>query len=260
MKMRLLQTLVLLTVLSMSSFAQKEVKDSKLNLSVEYSNRHVWRGQISVDNECIKPGIEYSKSNFTIGAWGLYSTDSSYDEIDLYIGYKIGNFSFMAYDFYMRAAADKTKNFFDYSKEAGIHMFDFTAAYKISNDFPLTIMASAIWAANETNYKNFTDKGDYGELSALSTYLELTYPTKLGHTDIKYVLGGAPGKSRHSRWFDENGRKHYSNGLFYVVNMGINVAHKIKITDQFSLPISAVLTFNPHQEKMFLQFNISLSN
>lgn len=263
--MRLLSVTIFIIALSMNSFAQSEdikknESKSKVNLSVDFSNIHTWRGQMSVDRECIKPCVEYNNNNFTIGAWGLYATDNSYEEVDLYIGYKLGQFNFMFYDFYMRAAGDKNKNFFDYSKEAGIHMFDFTVAYTISKNLPLTIMGSATWAANEASFRNFTNEGPYGELDEFSTYIELSYPTELGNTNIKYILGGAPGKSRHARWFDENGRKHYSDGIFYVVNMGVNISHKIKITDNFSLPISAGLTFNPHQEKMFLQFNISLSN
>lgn len=246
--------LVLFLASSLTSFAQ-EVQ-SKLNLGAEFSNIHVWRGQISVDSECIKPSIEYNKSNFTIGAWGLYTTDNSYAEIDLYLAYKMGNWSFMAYDFYMPS---KAKRFFDYSKESNIHMFDFTATYKISDKFPLSAMLAATYSKKENNM-NKEEIAKMGELSALSTYLELSYPTKLGNTDIKYLLAVAPGNSRYSRYFDEEGNKHYSDGAIYLTNIGLDIAHKIKITDTFSLPISAVLTFNPHQEKMYLQFNISLSN
>ncbi len=259
----------LLLATSFSSYAQEENKEDKgkLNLAVDFSNRHVWRGQMSLDQECIKPTIEYVNKNFTIGAWGLYATDSSYDEIDLYIGYKIGNLSFMAYDFYMRPFSDKNKSLFDYSKEAGIHMLDFTATYSFDGNFPLSIMAAASWAANESNYsyKPTTDAADdktlaLGELDAVSMYLELSYPMQVGSTKVKYVLGMAPGKSRHARWFDEQGRKHYSEGAFYLTNIGLHLADQIQITDKFALPISGGLTFNPHQEKLLLQFNITLSN
>jgi hypothetical protein len=223
---------------------------------------------MSLDVECIKPSIQFTKSNFTIGAWGLFSIDSSYDEVDIYVGYKVGKWNFMFYDFYMYPQGSENKSIFDYSKEAGLHMLDFTASYTVSKEFPLTIMGAAMWAAFESNYSYMptaaseikNNKMPIGELDALSTYLEFSYPSKIGKTNVSYILGMAPGGSRHSRWFDESGRKHYSDGLLYITNLGLSASHIIKVSDTFSLPISATLTFNPHQEVMFLQFNVSLSN
>ena len=257
MKKRLLGIIVLIIIAQLNSFSQN--RESKFNLNVDFSNRHTWRGGLTLGTACIKPSIEYNVNNFKIGAWGLYALDTSYDEVDIYIGYNIGNFSFMAYDFYMPSAGYKNSNFSDYSQKTGLHMFDFTASYTFSGEYPLTIMGAATYYKPEA-YMSEESIAKQGELSKLSTYLELSYPTKIAGKNISWTLGMAPGKSRYSRLFLDNGDKLYSQNAFYIVNMGLNISDKIKITDKFSLPISAELTYNPHQDKLYLQVNISLNN
>ncbi|MGB5990118.1 MAG: hypothetical protein WBG43_10300 [Marinifilaceae bacterium] len=260
--------LFLLMTTSFHSHAQrnKTNKEIKLNLKLDLSNRHVWRGLLCVDQKCLKPTIEYVRKRFTAGAWSLFTTDNSVDEIDLYLVYKIKNWKFRFCDTYLLGISDKNKSFFDYGKNAGIHIFDFYTTYTLDGSLPLTILAAGSWAANEINYSYFPTKGNddttknIGELRTISWYLELNYPTHLGSTKINYILGMAPGKSKYSNWVNEDGRKHYSDGAFYLTNIGLNLSDKIKITDKFSIPISAELTFNPHQEKIYLQFNIGLNN
>lgn len=260
--------LLLLMTTSFHSHAQEINKhqETKFNLKLDISNRHVWRGMLCVDQKCLKPTIEYVNKRFTIGTWSLFTTDNSVDEIDLYLIYKIRNWKFRFCDTYLLGKSDKNKSFFDYGKNAGIHIFDFYTTYTLNNNFPLSILAAGSWSANEINYSYFPLKGNddktksIGELRAISWYLEFNYPTHIGSTKINYILGMAPGKSKYSNWINKDGRKHYSDGAFYLTNIELNLSDKVKITNKFAIPISAELTFNPHQEKMYLQLNIGLSN
>jgi len=258
MKKNLFAIVILLLTLNFGAFSQEENESSKINFSAEISNRHMWRGGQTADRISIKPNLEYLWNNFTFGAFGIYTFDNSYNEIDLYVGYKVGNFNFVLYDFY--TPNDMSPDFYDYTKSKNVHMLDFTASYTISEDLPLTIMAAGTWSEAEADYNNDANiKGmPTGSLDKISTYIELSYAAKYKDLDITYSLGGAPGHSRYSRTFDENGIKKYWDGAFYIVNMGMKIGKEIQLTDTFSFPLSAGLTFNPHQEKFFFQVNLGI--
>jgi len=128
-KMRLIIVVILLTTLQFGAFTQEQ-KSSSLKWNIDIANRHVWRGGLTVNTACIKPSIEYNRSNFTAGAWSVYSVNNSYQEIDLYLGYSIGRFNVTVYDFYGYSSekfekAEKetsTIDLFDYNNKSKVHL------------------------------------------------------------------------------------------------------------------------------------------
>lgn len=49
---------------------------------------YIWRGQYC-GPAAVQPGISLSAGNFSVGAWGSTSFESSWREFDLYAGYSI---------------------------------------------------------------------------------------------------------------------------------------------------------------------------
>lgn len=235
-KMRLIIVAVLLTTLHLGAFAQDK-KASSLKWNVDFANRHLWRGGLTVKTTCIKPSIEYKNSGFTAGAWSVYATDDSYQEVDLYIGYTIGRFNITVYDYYC-PKADDSSNFFDYNNTSKVHEWDLVAQYKISGNIPLTILASCRFAGN------LDSDGE----ERYSTYFELNYLSKIAGKNIIWTAGMAPGNTS------------YSEDHFNVVNLGMTLKDKIKITDKFSIPVNAGLTMNPLREKLYFTIGFSLGN
>lgn len=253
--MRLINILVLLVLVQLSSYAQNDnKKDSKINWNLDISNRHVWRGGLTLNSFCVKPSANYNNKNLTIGAWSLYSLDNSYNEVDLYIGYKIGDFNITLYDFYCLTSNNKNSDFFDYTKKSNVHMFDLTGSYYFGKEFPLSVMLAATYSNKEAR--------DIEQLNDLSTYIEFNYPTQIVNREITLTLGMAPGRSRYSRFYNKNQENNwnYSQNGLHIVNMGLKMEDKIKINEHFSLPISAAINLNPHQERLYFTFTISLNN
>ncbi len=238
-KMRLIIVL-LLTTLHFGAFAQ-EGRLSSLKWNVDIANRHVWRGGLTVKTACIKPSIEYNRSNFTAGAWSVYSVDNSYQEIDLYLGYSIGRFNLTVYDFYCPKADNTSGDLFDYNHKSKVHYWDVVAQYKISGDIPLTILGACYIAGdiNETTKKEI-----------YSTYFELNYLSKIAGKNVIWAVGMAPGYSSYVKRSND----------FSVINIGMTIKDKIKITESFNLPVTAGLTMNPDQERLYLTLGFSLGN
>jgi hypothetical protein len=74
-----------------------------------------------------------------------------------------------------------------------------------------------------------------------STYLELGYSFSI----LEIFLGAGNGF-------------YTTDGKFNIINLGISVSKDIKITEKFSLPISASFITNPQAEKVHFVFGISL--
>jgi len=82
-----------------------------------------------------------------------------------------------------------------------------------------------------------------------STYFELNYLSKIAGKNVIWTIGMAPGYTSYTT--DNN---------FNVINLGMTLKDKIKITDKFDLPITAGLTMNPHKERLYLTLGFSLGN
>lgn len=244
MKMRLIIVAVFMTALQFGSFAQ-EKKKSSLNWNVDISNRHLFRGGLTVNTPTIKPTLEYSKGGFTAGAWGAYATDGSYQEIDLYLGYSIGRFNVTVYDYYCPSSDNAKGNFFDYNNTSGVHTWDVVAQYKISGDIPLTILASCYFAGN----------CDAEGKERYSTYFELNYLSKIAGKDVIWTAGMAPGNTSYS--VDKDG---IERDDFSIVNLGLKVKDRVKLTDNFKLPVYAGLTLNPLKERLYFTIGINIGN
>jgi len=78
-----------------------------------------------------------------------------------------------------------------------------------------------------------------------SIYTELGYPFKIGETEMKPFIGA--------------GNEIYTtDGEYKVSNFGLSASKAIKITDAFSLGVSASAIFNPDTDDAYLVFVISL--
>ena len=214
--------------------AQKEnsVEESSFSIGADLVNRYIFRGLDFGSSPAIQPSIEYSIGDFAIGAWGSYSFLSTPVgiEADLYASYGLDfGLSLGVTDYYfpgekLMIGADsvispiRTGKYFDYSKS---HFFELNASQSIG-DFYL----AANWGFSNMNNALYFEAG-YG---------------------FKYfdVFVGA-------------GNEVYTtDGNFNVVNVGISASKELKITENYSLPISASVILNPDTEQFHLVFAVSL--
>lgn len=207
------------------------VKSSDLSLSLEIKSRHAWRGGLTTRSWNMQPTIEYSGiKNLTLGAWGCYTVNNEYAEVDLYASYSLGNFNITLYDYFNPMPNEDGKNhhFFNFDENVTGHLIDATIDYSFGC-IPLKLMASTIVYGCDLNSSG---KNNY------STYFEASYDQTLssGQT-ISYFVGGTPHKSMY-----------YNNAN--VVNLGFKVSQDIKI-GSYALPVNGSIVVNPARGNVY---------
>lgn len=220
--------ILLIMILSISTIkAQEEEKlKASFDIGVDFASRYVWRGLEFSDSPAIQPYAEFTSGNFTLGAWASYETGGQVvgQEFDFYAGYSFGAVSlgFTDYAFPVDGISD---GYFQMKNHVGEAIISFDGVEK----FPLSIMLGVNVYNDDAN----------------SVYTEIGYPFTIGETELSAFVGA--------------GNEIYSvDGEFTVTNFGISAAKDIKMTDSFSLGVSASAIFNPDTEDAYLVFLISL--
>ncbi len=226
--------------------AQNDDRKTEINLGVDFMSRYVWRGIDYGRSPSIQPYMSVTLGKIEIGAWGAFTTNGlNIQETDLYVTYSFSDaLSFTVTDyFFTNDSLDDNAYFLLNNGETG-HALEALVCYTLPGNIPFSVTAGTIfYGADKVNFyvgnDLMNDKLNY------STYLELGYSASILEKEIETFMGFAT-----------------SNGLygdgFGIVNLGISVNDKVKITEEFALPISCALTFNPQKQNIFLVFGISI--
>jgi len=216
----------LVAILSISTINAQEETKASFDIGVDFASRYVWRGLEFSDSPAVQPYAEYTSGNFTLGAWASYETGGQVvgQEFDFYAGYSFGAVSlgFTDYAFPVDGLSD---GYFQIKNHVGEATISFDGVEK----FPLSLMLGVNVYNDDAN----------------SVYTEIGYPFTIGETELSAFVGA--------------GNEIYSvDGEFAVTNFGISAGKDIKMTDSFSLGVSASAIFNPDTEDAYLVFVISL--
>lgn len=240
---KLLVSLVVLLMCS-SAFAQDE---SPFSISCDLNSRYVWRGIDFGASPSIQPGVEFSKGNLTIGAWGAYSTNQlAGQELDLYIGYTFADmFSVTVTDYFFPNEFVANDNYFDYGDTTTGHVFEVSASFDGTEKLPLTVLIAAnIYGADA---KRLDANGNV-DGNQFSTYLELGYSFNNLDVFAGFNLTTSDASIGESGFYANNAGP---------INLGATWSKDIAITDKFTLPASLSLITNPMSEKVFMVFGFS---
>jgi len=217
--------LLLITIFTLSNINAQETKAS-FDIGVDFASRYVWRGMEFSDSPVIQPYAEFNSGNFTLGIWASYETGGQVvgQEFDFYASYSIGAVSigFTDYAFPIDGMSD---GYFQMKNHIGEATISFDGVEK----FPLTLMVGLNVYNDDEN----------------SVYTEIGYPFTIGETELSAFVGA--------------GNEIYSlDGDYVLTNFGLSASKDIKITDSFSLGVSASAIFNPDTEDAYLVFILSL--
>lgn len=218
--------LVFVAIFSISTISAQEGSKASFDIGADFASRYVWRGLEFSDSPAIQPYAELSVGNFTAGIWASYETGGQVvgQEFDFYASYAIGAVSlgFTDYAFPVDGISDgyfMAKN----------HIGELTLGFDGVESFPLTAMIGVNVYNDDEN----------------SIYTEIGYPFSIGGTEMSAFIGG--------------GNEIYStDGDYKVTNMGISASKDVKITDSFSLGLTASAIFNPDSDDAYLVFMFSL--
>lgn len=206
-------------------------------------SRYIWRGVDYGNAPSFQPAVTYTAGGFSAGTWAAYSIGSSrtdtvtgaatvFAEHDLWASYGLttdaGTFTLLYTDYYYPSAGLK---YFDFNGTGGAHVLEIGASYAGAESFPLTIAAFY-------NFHNDVDN---------SVYVQASYPFTIEAGTLTAFVAGTPAKST---WYVATDAA--------VINAGITLTRTVKVSETFSLPVTASYIINPHVEQSHLILGISL--
>lgn len=215
-----------------SAIAQDEVEAS---VGADLVSGYEWRGQ-DLGGFSVQPSITVGYKGLSLGAWGSVGLDKEDNkEFDLTLGYSTGGFSASVTDYWSLPYQAEGK-YFQYEAHKTIHVFEAQVGYDFG---PVAVN----WYTNFAGADGSNDDGD----RAYSSYINIAAPFKLGGLDWKAEIGATPWATTF--YADADG--------FAVCNFGVTASKDIKVTDSFTLPAFAKLSFNPASESTYFVFGLS---
>lgn len=226
-----------LVVFSISTTAQ----GISASAGADLVSRYIWRGLEVNKTPNIQPAIAIGAGNLEVGLWGSYALSfepgaSFSSEIDLYASYgistKAGDISLMVTDYYFPDAGIPL----GYADDGtGAHTIEGGVGFSGTEKFPLSI---ALF------YNLYNDPGN-------NMYFEIAYPFTISEIDFGLTIGGTPGSKDNSAY--------YGTDEFALINVGLSASKEVKITEDFSLPLSSSFIVNPKADIAYFVFGCSFS-
>ena len=233
-------------VLSICLFSIGAIGQEQSNVSfdagVDFYSQYVWRGLLFSAAPNVQPYMSITWKGFTAMTWASYATSKMhYGEVDLFLSYSTGGLTINLNDYYTQEYEDEAGNFvsYDYSewdRELTSHLVEASLVYQLpAENFPLMLTASMfIYGADLDSDLN----------QNYSTYFEAKYPFSFNDYDFSVFMGGTIGKG------------FYANNTA-IVNLGVNSAYSIQVTDSFALPVNMSLILHPYNKDVFFVVGVS---
>ena len=225
------------------SFSFSFAQDFGINIGADVVSRYIWRGINVNDAINIQPSLVLSGAGLSGGFWGSYSLSNNPEynalsqEIDTWISYTHQfenslSLSVVLTDYYFPQAGMKWGNFNNYNDPngPGAHTIEAGLIFSGTESFPITL----------SGYVNIhNDAGN-------NTYFQMDYPVSIAETDLSFFIGASGGS--------KDNPKYYGTEKFNVINLGVKALRYIRITEEYSLPISVAFSINPRSEISYLVF------
>jgi hypothetical protein len=225
-----------LLLMPLNTFCQDSL--SHFDVSADIVSRYIWRGMALSSSPAFQPGISCTLGNFEIGSWASYTFAlEPLQEVDLYMSYSVSNLTITAYDYYNPfETIDTSENYFDWNSETTRHLLEGSIQWSGIGDLPFTFLLATILYGND---KDTTGSNYY------STYFETSYAFSLKQgMELNVFAGITPFSSMYAE-------------KFALVNLGCSLMKEIKITDNFSVPLTGSFVVNPDARKVLAVLSIS---
>tara|TARA_R110000744_G_scaffold67607_3_gene137797 strand:- start:262 stop:921 length:660 start_codon:yes stop_codon:yes gene_type:complete len=191
---------------------------AQFDVGADIMSRYVWRGSGYSNGPSVQPYMSYASGDFEIGFWGAYANDTQVDELDLYASYSIG--------------------------PVGLTVTNYVFP---NNMTPGITTPTKYWAA---------EAGWEGTIGLELGPVALTYATFFDSGDT-YIAAGTSLRGVDLTLGMGDGA-YTSDTNFNLIEISLGYGKEIKITEDFSLPVSSNLIYNPEADQMYLVFGLSL--
>jgi hypothetical protein len=235
MKKITISVLFLLSMLAgnlqvMNAQEEEASGNTSLDVNVDLVSRYLWRGLLLNSSPNIQPYATMNVGNFSVGGWGSYAINNYFAEADLFVSYSIGNVTLTVTDYFsIEQDTTESYDYFNWRKDTTAHTLEGMINWTVSEDFPLSLTAGTMFYGYDLN--------DNGK-PLYSTYFEAAYPFTVGENTLDVFVGGTPA----------NG---YYNDKAALVHLGCKASREIKVTDNFSMPLSLSFSVNPAAKRAF---------
>ena len=220
----------------------KPMKAQEISLGTDIVSRYIWRGfDLGGNTPSLQPTVEYSNGGFVFGFWGAYSMadPAGLNEIDVYASYSFdlaesGSLSLGVTDYTNPNSGTPWVNFNNYDDPAGpgAHFVELNVGYSGPESFPVSLSFNYFFHNVANN----------------PIYFQVGYTTSVKDVGLDLFVGGTPGEAGG----------YYALTNFGFINVGFTASKSIKITNDFSLPLSGSVIVNPATENVFYVVGISL--
>lgn len=228
--------LIALSLVLVPSLLYAQEKHSPFGISLELSNKYMWRGIEYGTAPVAFPMLSFSYKGFSAFALGAYAFDGSHQEVDLGISYSHKKIMFGLSDYYYPSAVGEKDSYFRLSNRSTGHSVE---AYLTTTPFDVPL-----WLTLST-YVFGADKKLNGN-QAFSSYMEVGYTHSFNdNDDLSFALGANLNESFYTN---------YLKG-FNIVNIVLKYATSFTL-GKFKLPVSASYVLNPYKEKSYITFSL----
>ena len=232
-----LRRLFLVGALGASLLGAAPAQGQSFGIGADIVSRYVWRGLDFGESMSIQPTLSFAHGGFEIGAWGSWSVaadGAGSNESDLWVAYSFGAVTIGVTDYYFPAPDPDWPDGYGFLNRRA-HTFEPYISYSGKVDLVAGMAFSP-------------DTEDQDASRERSLYVEAGVPFEVEGFEARVHVGMVGSKS--SFYATESGA---------LVNVGINVAKPIEITESFSLPVNVSYIVNPDAQRSFLVFGLSLS-
>jgi hypothetical protein len=211
-----------LTALAFLSINEAVIAQLTVKPTMDIYSSYIWRGSSYGKTPAFQPSVMASLQDLSFGVWGSFDA-SGYSEADFTASYTLPfGFSIQATDYYYPGL-----DYFNYSDSTSSHAIEggLSYTYKRITVSGFYIINNSVKGAGSTG----ADK-----------YLELSY--KLNQLSI--IVGAGDG------WYTDN-------NSFNVCNISIKSTRDIKVTDNFTIPMTGIITLNPDKEQLYVTIGMT---
>ena len=203
--------------------------------SVDLSSKHLWRAIPAGEAPMVKPEVGYSKGDFYVYLWGAWDFEDTYREVNIGLGYTLGNLTFELLDYFYPYTKD---DIFKLANNSTTHQVELIATYEFEK-LPLHITAGTFLYGDDKNVKGN---------QAFSTYLEGGYTHEFNEKNtLAAIAGFSVGKGFYTD---------YTKNMA-LVNLTAEYTRLFNVFDQI-VPVKAAYTYNPYLKKSWVYATLSL--
>ncbi len=200
---------------------EEEEESSAWSTGADLYSNYIFRGVKYGSGPSFQPYVEVAVGGLAVGAWGAFDA-AGFAESDLYVSYGFDfGLSLGVTDYYYPGS-----DYSDFSTESGSHAIEINLGYEIGG-----LSLAGNYIVNEAG-------------SAGSAGGDMYYEIGYAFDNVGFFFGMGDG------W-------HTSDGEFDVVNVGLSTSKEIKITDNYSLPVSGSVIWNPESKQQFVVVGVS---